>query len=147
MRFDFIRRTERDVDTTTVRFPARYARCVALVGIGNAPVVFFAILVLDTVSGVGSRRSQNCSMKFSRSSSVGDVYRNAFLFVVGEDIADIFLHPLFEGTAQLVLRRRCEAASFLLFLESCRGLVTLGSGRPLRRSEQEYAQSDNQRAS
>ena len=66
VRFDFVGRSVGDINAAAVGLPPGNARREMLVGVGDPAVVFFLELVF-AVPGVGSRRSQNCSMKCSRS--------------------------------------------------------------------------------
>ncbi len=67
MRLDFVRRPVHDVNPAAICF-RRKPHPIVLIGVEDAPVMLFLDLV-RTVSGVGSRLSQNCSTNRSRSSS------------------------------------------------------------------------------
>src|SRR5438067_252873 len=49
VRFDLVGRAESDIDAPPIGLPARDAGSVMLVGIGDATIIFFAILILGRV--------------------------------------------------------------------------------------------------
>ena len=123
VRFNLVGRTEGDVDAAAVGPPAGNARCVPLVGVGDPPVVLFPVFVLLRVgSGVSPQPElldEVLALLVRRQAN------KSLLFFRGQDVADIFTHPLPEGSAQLVLKL---LQAFLLFLlRELPRLLPLGS--------------------
>ena len=114
MGFHFIGLAVHDQNPAAIGFPAGNPRRVLLVGQNDALVVFVPKLVVE-VSGVGSRRSQNCSMKFSRSSSVLSPLKAAFSSGI-DDVGDFFLEASSSERCRLFLFLACSLALFLFAL-------------------------------
>src|SRR4051812_5354190 len=95
MRFDLVGLAPHYVYATTVGFPARYARGVVLVRIGDALIILVAVLVF---LGVGVRVA-----------SPPEIFDEVFAFLVGlqsveglflffrNDVGYIFVDPLLVG--------------------------------------------------
>src|ERR1700733_4104357 len=109
MRIDFVSRTVHDVDAAAVAFPARNSSGKMLVGVGDAPVVFFFVFVLFGVrSGVAAQ--PELLNKVVALFVVGELLKGGS-FLVGDNPDYVLVQPLLVGLAEFDVQ-----SSFLLFL-------------------------------
>ena len=112
MRLDFVRRSVDDVDSAAIRLPARNARRVALVGVGDAPVVLFLELVLHRVRRRVAPQPELLDELLPflvRAQVLEDL-----AFFVRDDVDDVFVQPLLVRRHQLLLELLRLAPGFLL---------------------------------
>src|SRR6267154_4008971 len=119
MRFDFVGRAVHDVDPATVGFPTRNSRREMLVGISDAPVVLFLVLVL-----FGIRRGI-AALPESLNKIVAFFVVRQLLeggpFLVGDDPDYVLIQPLLVDLGEFDFER-----SFLLLLLLFIGLALQG---------------------
>src|SRR5581483_8510569 len=93
MGFDFVGLSKDDVNTAAIGFPSWDASCKVLVGVGDALVVLFLILVLF---GVG-RRVAALPERFDEVVALFVIREllEGGTFFIGDDVNDVFVEPLF----------------------------------------------------
>src|SRR5437879_5524888 len=103
MRFNLIGLAVHDVNAAAVAFPARDAGGKMLVGVGDAGVVLFLVLVLF---GVGSRVATlpEGLDELVAFFVVGKLFESGSFFV-GDDPDDVLVEPLLVNLAELLLER------------------------------------------
>src|SRR5579859_336949 len=102
MRIDFVRLAIYDVNAAAIGFPPRDAGGEMFVGVGDALVVLFFVLVLF---GIG-RRIAALPESFDKIVAffvVGELLESRALFV-GNDPDDVLIEPLFIGLAQFLFK-------------------------------------------
>src|SRR5258708_1045489 len=108
MRLNFVSWTVHDINTAAVALPSGNSRWEVLVGVRNAPVVFFLVLVLFGV-GRGIAALPECFDKVVALLVVRELFKRSSFFV-GDDPDDILVEPFLVSLAEFDLQR-----SFLLF--------------------------------
>ncbi len=134
MRFDRIRRTERNVDVAAVGLPPGLAGSIVVVRVLNAPVVLFAELV---VGGIGIRiAAQPELLDEGLALLVVAQVLEGLPFLVGDDVGHVLLEPGLEGALQLLpdglLSFELTSSSRALALERIGFLVLAGRLRLVR---------------
>jgi len=131
MRIDFIRRTVFNIDPPAIRLPPRNARRETIVGIGDAAIMFFAVLVLF---GVRSRIAAQPEIFDKRLPLVVGLERleNLPLFI-GYNVADLFVQPPLIRCLQFLLQLRFVPLLLLLSLGLGNRFFAGGTRRGLRR--------------
>ena len=100
MRFDFVGRAEGDVDAAAVRLPAGDAGGVPLVGVGDAAVVLFLVLVFLRVRrGIAAQPELLDELL---ALLVGGQALEGLALFVGDDVDDVFVQPLAVRSFQLL---------------------------------------------
>src|SRR6266849_357195 len=120
---NFIGRAVDDIDAATIGFPTGDAGRKTLVGVGDAPVVFFLELVFF---GIGSRVATEPEL-FDELLAliVGAEAFPSLLFLIRDDVGNVLIEPLFVGSFELF------AQLFFLFAALSVG-HGLGDGLALR---------------
>src|SRR5712671_3783108 len=92
MAFDLVRFAPGNINAATIGFPARDARGVMLVGIGDALVILFAKLVLISVRIGIAAAPEFFNEAFAL--IVGFEFPERFSLFVGNDVGDVFIQPV-----------------------------------------------------
>src|SRR6266571_2678357 len=122
MALDFIRRTVGNIDAATIGLPAGNARGVMLVGVSDAAVMLFLVLVFDGIRGRIAAHPERFDKRFALVVGL-EALEDAPLFV-GDDVGDVFVQPLAVRGQQLL-------AELLLTLLNFFGAERLGDGLAL----------------
>ena len=99
MRIDFVWRAPHDVDAAAIGFPARDARGVVLVGIGDAAVVLFLKGILGRIRVRIAAQPELLDKLFAL--FVGLQAEEGAAFFGGDDVGYVLVQPLFIGGVQL----------------------------------------------
>src|SRR5437899_8067415 len=102
MRFDFVGLAKDDVDAAEVGLPSRDTRGEVLVGVGDALIMLFLILVLFCV-GRGIATLPEGLDEVVALFVVGELLESGPFFV-GDYVGDVFIQPLFVSLRQFVLQ-------------------------------------------
>src|SRR5579884_771357 len=100
MRFDFIRRTEGDIDAAAIGLPTRNTRRVMLVGVSDAAVVLFLVFVLFGVRRGIAPQPELFDELLAFLVRV-ELLKRLALFV-GDDVHHVFVEPFLPGSFQLL---------------------------------------------
>ena len=119
MVFDFVRRAVRDVDAAAVGLPARDARGVVLVGVGDAAVVLFLELVLDGIGRGVAAQPELLDELLALFVGLQPLEGRALF--IGDDVGDVLVQPLAVGSLQLL----AELGLRFFFCFSVSGLATV----------------------
>ena len=110
MRFDFVRLAVHDVDAATVRFPAGNAGSEMFVGVRNAFVVIVFVFVVESVRARIAAQPEGFDELFALFIGFKSLERGPFL--IGNDVGNIFIEPLLEGSAGILQLARFPGLLF-----------------------------------
>ena len=132
VRLDLVGRAVHDIDPPAIGPPTLQAGRVLLIGVSDAPVIFFLELVLR-VTGVGIAPLPEGLNELFPLIISGELLESTS-FLVGNDVRDFFIEPLLIGALHFFLHRLAALLFRLvhLLVGVCvlRGRLQNGNGRP-----------------
>ena len=112
MRIDAVRRAPHDIDVPAIGLPSRLARGIVVVGVLNAPIVLFAVLVFGRIR-IGIAALPEVLNKGFALFVVAQAHER-FAFFVRNNVGHFLVQPCLVGALQLLPQFFLLLVSFLV---------------------------------